>query len=316
MATRVRLGAGLFGLYASAACGGQTTIEEVTSEPPAALFDYAPESFASETQTGVERIGYSYDGEGRLVGISKMNTLPETPRVVATLTYGARGRLERVVTDTFWGADPSWRETENRRYDLHGRLVRKEVTTESIGRNEPASVRTVSIERDVRGRQVRIIEQNANGNDEFAISYDDATGHVSSVTGPLDLLEMTFDDSRRIATESTTPHYAKGLSPSWSSYGYDPQGFISYASITYACEGLPTCTPSRANVTYALSRNDDGTPSELVKSRQDALFTNTTTIAYTNAATSVGFQQLHEDRAVPLAFVRDLYGRGEIDGVR
>jgi hypothetical protein len=227
------------------------------------------------------------------------------------LNYGERDRLDSVVTETFWsGVDPSHRETEVRHYDGEGRLARKETTGIDVGRNGPASRYTVSIERDARGRPIKISEQHALNTAEYTVFYDDATGHVALVMGPLDRTELEFDESGRVARESFAQIDAQA---SWSSYAYDSQGFISHE-----CEHLSaedTCTPAVANVTVELARAVGGTPIELVKTSHGSTSTSTTTIRYTTAGNSVGLEQLHDGTPIPLHFVMDYYGRGEIDGV-
>lgn len=304
-----RLSLGLLLIWAPA-CGGQTAMSNEAAAPPAPLFDYAPESFVSVGPNGYEeRQTYSYEG-GRLVRMTKTNAMPEAPRSVLTLSYGAHERLETVVTETFWGADPFSTETEVRRYDAEGRLAGIEVTGELVGRNEPTEGHTVTIDRDGSGRRARVVEQGPHATTEFTVSYD-ATGHIAAVAGPVSRLDMTFDETGRLTRESTTRLSGLDTSTSWSVYAYDSQGFISHA-----CEfqdSADGCSPSNATLVFALTRDADGTPLELVKTSAGSSLSNTTTIRYTSASTSMGFQQLRDGHAVPSGFVMAFYGRGEID---
>jgi hypothetical protein len=67
------------------------------------------------------------------------------------------------------------------------------------------------------------------------------------------------------------------------------------------------------NLTFALTRDAGGTPIELVRTSGGSSLPTTTTIRYTSAATSIGFQQLRDGHALPSGFVLGFYGRGEID---
>jgi hypothetical protein len=258
----IRQNLGLLVVWASA-CGAQTAAPERVFAPPPVRFDYAPESYVSIGPSSFEeRHTYSYDDRGRLVRMTKMHTMPETPRTVVTLSYGERDRLDSIVTETFWSVDPYSRETEVRRFDGEGRLARKEVAYETIGRNEPISTRTVDIERDALGRPVEIVEKGPSPTVESTVSYDDVTGHIAAVTDSRSRHEMTFDGSGRIAREAVTPFDAQDTA-TWSSYAYDSQGFVSSACEYRRSE--EDCDPSTATVTFTLTRDTEGTPTELVK---------------------------------------------------